>query len=416
MLSSIGVKQYTSASGSQPSGNTNKVEAHPRKVNSSLKNKDCVVAPKGTAHVQHSKLNANSELKCVKCNGCMLSDNHDFCVLDFINNVNARNKSKFVKKNSNRKVWKSTGKVFTNIGYIWRPTGWTFTIVGNVCPLTRITTTTEVPLRQPTAQDNETSKPVITLVYSRKPRKSKNIVPVSKSKVLKSVSANKKEPSQSWGSIVFDVLQLVYQGENKNSKKNNDMYYLRFTKVIVDYFMAKDQAIPRRNKMFWYYARDDLMFTTIRVISKHQDTHVYDAILPHHLTNQDMLESGAYKTYHAYATGEKTPKPKSTKKKANSESSPKTKPTQASKGKRIKTSAKEVIPAKKKQSATKSKGLMMLSEVALTEAKQIKITLERSKTQQHSSHANGSGADEGTGVTPGVLDVPSYDSKTEQIS
>ncbi|GJT98977.1 retrovirus-related pol polyprotein from transposon TNT 1-94 [Tanacetum coccineum] len=95
MLSSTGVKPSTSASGSQPSGNTkkdkilqtqsstqkNKVEAHPKKVKSSLKNKDHVVAPKGTAHVQHSKLNANSELKCVKCNGCMLSDNHDLCVL-----------------------------------------------------------------------------------------------------------------------------------------------------------------------------------------------------------------------------------------------------------------------------------------------------------------------------------------------
>nr|GEX16242.1 hypothetical protein [Tanacetum cinerariifolium] len=40
--------------------------------------------------------------------------------------------------------WKPTGKVFTNIGYIWRPTGRTFTIVGNACPLSRITTTTEV--------------------------------------------------------------------------------------------------------------------------------------------------------------------------------------------------------------------------------------------------------------------------------
>ncbi|GJV76495.1 hypothetical protein Tco_1508079 [Tanacetum coccineum] len=39
----------------------------------------------------------------------------------------------------------------------------------------------------------------------RKPRKYKTNVLVSKSKVLKSVSANKKEPSQSWGSIVFDV-------------------------------------------------------------------------------------------------------------------------------------------------------------------------------------------------------------------
>ncbi|GJX18540.1 retrovirus-related pol polyprotein from transposon TNT 1-94, partial [Tanacetum coccineum] len=201
MLSSTGVKPSTSASGSQPSGNTkkdkiwqtpsstqkNKVEAHNRNVKSSFKNKYCVVQPKGTAHVQHSKRNANSELKCVKCNGCMLSDNHDLCVIDYINNVNARAKSKYVKKISKRKVRKPTRKVFTNIGYIWRPTGRTFTIVGNACPLTRITTTTKVPLRKSTTLDNETSKPVVTLVYSRKPRKSKTNVPVSKSTVLKSV-------------------------------------------------------------------------------------------------------------------------------------------------------------------------------------------------------------------------------------
>ncbi|GJZ53486.1 retrovirus-related pol polyprotein from transposon TNT 1-94 [Tanacetum coccineum] len=213
------VRPSTSASGLHPSGNNkknkiqrpssstleNKVEAHPRTVKSSLKNKNSVVEPKGTANVQHSKLNANFELLCVKCNGCMLSDNHDLCVLDFINNVNARVKSKSIKKSSKRKVWKPTGKVFTNIGYTWRPTGRTFTIVENVCPLTRITTTTEVPLRKPIVLENETPKPVVTLVYSSKHRKSKTNVPVSKSKVLKSVSANKKEPGQSWGSIVSDV-------------------------------------------------------------------------------------------------------------------------------------------------------------------------------------------------------------------
>ncbi|GJZ70646.1 hypothetical protein Tco_0634497 [Tanacetum coccineum] len=118
------VKPSTSASESQPSGNTkkdkihqtpsriqkNKVEAHSRTVKSRLKNKKCVVKPNGTANVQHSKLNANSEPLCVKCNGCMLYANHDLCVLDFINNVNARVKSKSVKKSSKRKVWKPTGK------------------------------------------------------------------------------------------------------------------------------------------------------------------------------------------------------------------------------------------------------------------------------------------------------------------
>ncbi|GJW04556.1 retrovirus-related pol polyprotein from transposon TNT 1-94 [Tanacetum coccineum] len=219
MLSSTGVKLSTSARGSQPSSNTkkdtiqqtpssnqkNKVEAYPRTTKSSLKNKNSAVKLKGTANVQHFKLNVNSEHLCIKCNGCMLSDNHDLCVLDFINDVNARAKSKSVKKSSKRKVWKPTRKVFTNIGYTWGPTGQTFTIVGNACPLTRITITAEVPLKKPTTLESDTPKPVITLVYSRKPRKSKTNVPVSKPKIVKSISANKKEPSKSWGSIVYDV-------------------------------------------------------------------------------------------------------------------------------------------------------------------------------------------------------------------
>nr|GEV07934.1 reverse transcriptase domain-containing protein [Tanacetum cinerariifolium] len=94
MLSSIRVKSSTGASGSQPSSDTkkdkiqrppsstrkNKVEAHPRTVKSSLKNKNSAVKPKGIVILQHSKLNANSKLICVKFNGYMLSDNLDLCI------------------------------------------------------------------------------------------------------------------------------------------------------------------------------------------------------------------------------------------------------------------------------------------------------------------------------------------------
>ncbi|GJS72962.1 hypothetical protein Tco_0705803 [Tanacetum coccineum] len=219
MLSSTGVKPSTSASGSQPLGNTkkdkihqtpsktqwNKVEAHSKTIKSSLKNKKCVEKPNGTASVQNSKLNAKSESLCVKCNGCMLSDNHDLYVLDFINNVNARVKYKSIKKSSKRKFWKPTGKVFTNIGYTWKPTGRTFTIVGNAFPLTRITTPAEVPLRKQNALKNDTPKPVVTLVYSRKSKKNITNVPASKPKMVKSVSANKKEPNTSWGSTLSNV-------------------------------------------------------------------------------------------------------------------------------------------------------------------------------------------------------------------
>ncbi|GKF57317.1 hypothetical protein Tco_0170854, partial [Tanacetum coccineum] len=51
-----------------------------------------------------------------------------------------------------------------------------------------ITTTTEVPLRKSSALlDNKTPKPVVTLVYSRKPRKSKTSVPVNNYKVVQIV-------------------------------------------------------------------------------------------------------------------------------------------------------------------------------------------------------------------------------------
>ncbi|GKA46674.1 hypothetical protein Tco_0739557 [Tanacetum coccineum] len=131
-----------------------------------------------------------------------------------------------------------------------------------------------------------------------------------------------------------------------------------------------------------------------------------------------MLESEAYKTYYAYATGEKITKPKYVKNKADSESSLKKKSAQASKGKRIKTSTMVAKPVKKKQPTTtsKEKGLNVLSEVALSEAEQIKMATKRSLIQTHSSHANGSGADERTSVIPGVPDVPTYNSDDEQIS
>ncbi|GJY09394.1 hypothetical protein Tco_0377579 [Tanacetum coccineum] len=120
--------------------------------------------------------------------------------------------------------------------------------------------------------------------------------------------------------------------------------------------------------MFWHTARDDTLFTSMRCISRHKDTQVYGTILPKELTNQAMLESNAYKTYYAFASGEKTPKPK------------------------IKSKAKVSKSDKKKQPAkkTKAKGLAVLSKVALTKAEQLKLATKRSKTQFHSSHASGS--------------------------
>ncbi|GJV23858.1 hypothetical protein Tco_1376553 [Tanacetum coccineum] len=155
---------------------------------------------------------------------------------------------------------------------------------------------------------------------------------------------------------------FVYQVENKNVKKSNEMYYPRFTKVIVNFFMTKDQSIPRRNSVNWHYARDDYMFTTIKVVSRHEDTQLYGAILPNELTNEDIRNFKSFKEYYAIASGVEPPKTKArVKKKQVGSDMLNTPPT---KGKRLKTSTKAAKTTKKKQPAktSKAKGLSVLSE------------------------------------------------------
>nr|GEU85901.1 hypothetical protein [Tanacetum cinerariifolium] len=130
------------------SNKKNKVEDHLRSVKPSLNKKNHVSEPVCNANVKHSVLNVNSELICATCNECMFDVVHDLCVLDYLNDVNVHVKSKYIKSKK-KKVWKSTCKVFTNVGYSWKPTGQNFNIDGNTCPLTRCTYTTIMPPKKP---------------------------------------------------------------------------------------------------------------------------------------------------------------------------------------------------------------------------------------------------------------------------
>nr|GEY76273.1 hypothetical protein [Tanacetum cinerariifolium] len=159
---------------------------------------------------------------------------------------------------------------------------------------------------------------------------------------------------------------FVYQVEQKNSKKSNEMYYIRFTKVIIHHFMSKDPSIPRRNK--------------------------FGALLPIELTNEEIRNSNAYKEYYAIATVAAPPKPKANFKRTRSSFDTSITPPTAAAGPRLTTSAKGKQAAK----AFKAKSLSSLSEVAMTEAQQLKLVTKRSLQQTHISQASGSGADEGT--------------------
>nr|GEW04108.1 hypothetical protein [Tanacetum cinerariifolium] len=121
-----------------------------------------------------------------------------------------------------RKVWQSTGNMFKTVGHIWKPTGRIFTLVGNVCPLTRIATTTIVPPREPIPIVNSTDKPVVTLVYSRKTKAANKKVPGSNFTITKSLVANKMEPNNSWGSLSSNVLSPLI--DYRLSKSSSDTW------------------------------------------------------------------------------------------------------------------------------------------------------------------------------------------------
>ncbi|GJU05139.1 hypothetical protein Tco_1121569 [Tanacetum coccineum] len=61
-------------------------------------------------------------------------------------------------------------------------------------------------------------------------------------------------------------------------RRQTRCHILDSQKIIIDYFMSKDQSISRRNKMFWHTARDDTMFTSMRCISRHEDTQMKEAV------------------------------------------------------------------------------------------------------------------------------------------
>nr|GEW02225.1 hypothetical protein [Tanacetum cinerariifolium] len=148
---------------------------------------------------------------------------------------------------------------------------------------------------------------------------------------------------------------FVYQVEHKDAKKSNEMYYPMFTKVIIHFFMTKDPSIPKRNKVNWHYVRDDQMFTTIKLVSRHQNIQQYGAILPIELTNEDIRTSAAYKEYYAVASGAAPPKTKASVRKTQSSSDTTITPPTAA-GTRLSTSAKGKQPAK----FSKAKGLSVL--------------------------------------------------------
>ncbi|GKE68800.1 hypothetical protein Tco_1526872 [Tanacetum coccineum] len=229
------------------------------------------------------------------------------------------------------------------------------------------------------------------------------------------------QPWRTFASIINKCLcgkELAYQIDNKDFKKQDKMFYPRFKKIIIHYFLEKGKFISMRKRTFMHTARDDSLLGTMSFISTHEDTQVYCAILPESMTNQVMLDSVAYKTYYAIASGAEPPKSKKLKRKSDSAISSKETPS-----KKKPTKAKKDVPSTKKPS-TNPKPTKKKASVKAEAKKDFHISrtsglgdgTDFQTRVPDEQQCKISGTNEGTGTKPGVLDVPKYDYESDKES
>nr|GEX27751.1 hypothetical protein [Tanacetum cinerariifolium] len=118
--------------------------------------------------------------------------------------------------------------------------------------------------------------------------------------------------------------------------------FLRHNGEIKRLTDVEHKDTKKSNEM--YYPRDDHMFTTIKLVSRRQNTQQFGALLPIELTNEDIRNSNAYKEYYAVAIGATPPKHKASVQKTRSSSDTIVTPPTVAAGPRLSTSAKSKQP------------------------------------------------------------------------
>nr|GEW92308.1 retrovirus-related Pol polyprotein from transposon TNT 1-94 [Tanacetum cinerariifolium] len=201
-------------------------------------------------------------------------------------------------------------------------------------------------------------------------------------------------PSQTFDELLFEeeiLAFLRFLGHSGEIRKLTDININKLHQLWRSFAAIFNKCLSGKS-IGYDSLRDDQMFTTIKLVSRHQNTQQFGVMLPIELTNEDIKNSEAYKEYYAVASGATPPKTKASVRKTKSNSDTTITPPTAA-GTRLSTSAKGRQPAK----PSKAKSLTVLSEVAMTEAEQVKLATKKSPQQTHISQASGSGADEGTG-------------------
>ncbi|GJS83156.1 hypothetical protein Tco_0749697 [Tanacetum coccineum] len=197
-----------------------------------------------------------------------------------------------------------------------------------------------------------------------------------------------------------------------------ELLLLSLTEVYLERQLVLTSFVSPEHKSFG-------VCTIRRISNSNLWSQIYGAILPESLTNPEMKETKAYKTYLGFAIGATPPKkarkfkkpaspqlstvpvsPKEPTKKTKRVKRPAKKSTKAPAGGVVIRETPEMPLSKKKEKMTveKRKGIDLLSKVELTEEAQYKEVRKKSLRDFHKTHISGSG----------VLDVTEEESSKSE--
>ncbi|GJS77845.1 hypothetical protein Tco_0727726 [Tanacetum coccineum] len=158
-------------------------------------------------------INLNFNSVCKTCNKCLMSFNHEKCVVKSLKFVKKTPIKKIWRVKQVKQVWHATGKFFTNVKFQWQPTGRKFTLEEQ-CPLTRFTKSKVVPVKQPESVStceiviierlsNTSQKPLTRYQHKNKQEKAistdtptTTVTPSIDNSVKLSVCANQQDPNR----------------------------------------------------------------------------------------------------------------------------------------------------------------------------------------------------------------------------
>nr|GFC50280.1 hypothetical protein [Tanacetum cinerariifolium] len=138
---------------------------------------------------------------------------------------------------------------------------------------------------------------------------------------LMDVNVNKLyQPWRSFASVINKCLTCKSSGVDSFRLSQAQLLWGFYHRINIDfaYLIWED--------FVYQVCRDDALFSTIKVVSRHQATQQYGAILPIELTTAEIRNSKASQEYHACAMGEAAPKPKASARKKKGDSASSTTP------------------------------------------------------------------------------------------